>query len=109
MPDGSTLQPLATAILEVADTVDQPVLTLGIDDQGRFDAQRMPFMLLPMSAAAITEPQLAQISSTLKPIVLLFGQNGQQLNAIAQRLSRSSHLQFEREGRGYVMLQARAQ
>ena len=109
MPDGSTLQPLATAILEVADTVDQPVLTLGIDDQGRFDAQRMPFMLLPMSAAAITEPQLAQISSTLKPIVLLFGQNGQQLNAIAQRLSRSSNLQFEREGRGYMMLQARAQ
>ena len=108
-PDGSHLKPIATAILAVADAVDQPVLTLGIDDQGRFDAQRMPFMLLPMSAAAVTEPQLAQISSRLRPIVLVFGQNGAQLNAVAQRIIDNSHWQLQGEGAGYVMLGASAQ
>ena len=108
-PDGSHLQSVAAAILDVADAADQPVLTLGIDDQGRFDAQRMPFMLLPMSAAAVTESQLTQISSTLTPTALVFGQNGEQLNAVAQRLMDHSHWQLQGEGTGYLMLGARAQ
>ena len=107
-PDGSHLKPIATAILDVADAVEQPVLTLGIDDQGHFDAQRMPFMLLPMSASAVTEPQLAQMSSRLTPTVLVFGQNDAQLNAVAQRIIDNSHWQLQAEGAGYVMLGASA-
>jgi len=108
-PDGSHLQPLATAILKRADTLDQPMLALGVDGQGRFDAHRMPFMLLPISAAAITEPQLTQISPRLAPTVLVFGQNSEQLNAVAQRLIDNSNWRIQGQGKGYVMLGASAQ
>ena len=66
-------------------------------------------MLLPISAAAITEPQLTQISPRLAPTVLVFGQNSEQLNAVAQRLIDNSNWRIQGQGKGYVMLGASAQ
>ena len=102
--ESAILQKLATAIKASLTDTEDAVLTLGIDAQGRLQAHRFPFMLLPARAAAVNEAQLAQTAAALLQSVVVFGENDEQLTATADRLEREIGLKLISRGTGYVML-----
>ena len=85
------------------------MLTLGIDAQGRLQAHRFPFMLLPARAAAVDEAQLANTAAALLKSVVVFGENDEQLTATADRLEREIGVKLISRGIGYVILSQEGQ
>ena len=104
--DGSHLKSLLASITSAQELVNRPTLTLALDEPSRFDAQRLPFMLLPQKAALVNEPQLAQLGSNLRATVVIFGQDSAQLAAAANRWVNNHNLQLYGDGAGYVILKA---
>ena len=107
--ESATLQKLATAIKASFTETEDAVLTLGIDAQGRLQAHRFPFMLLPARAVAVDEAQLANTAAALLKSVVVFGDNDEQLTATADRLERDIGLKLISRGIGYVILSQEGQ
>jgi hypothetical protein len=104
--DGAHLRALSESIRSNETIASQPVFTVGLDEQGRFDAQRLPLMLLPVRAASVTEGQLAQIDSNLNHSVVLFSRDTALLNSAMERLIDNTNLHLDHEGIGYATLVA---
>jgi hypothetical protein len=104
--DGAHLQALSESIRSDETIASQPVFTLGLDEQGRFDAQRLPLMLLPVRAAPVTEGQLALIDSKLNHSVVLFSRDSALLSSAVERLIDNTNLHLDHEGIGYATLVA---
>ena len=104
--DGAHLQALSESIRSNETIASQPVFTVGLDEQGRFDAQRLPLMLLPVPATPVTEDQLAQIDSKLNHSVVLFSQDTALLSSAVERLIDNTNLHLDHEGIGYATLVA---
>ena len=105
--DGSHLKALSARILASHQAIDEPILTLGLDEQGRFNAQRLPFMLLPLKAASINRTQLKRLAPDTLGSVIIFGYDQQRANAVAESLYRKGGFQTVDQGEGYVMLSSR--
>ncbi|MDG2460839.1 MAG: hypothetical protein P8M73_08155 [Luminiphilus sp.] len=103
-PDGSHLRELSTFIANSLPTAEQAVFTIGLDENGRFDAERLPFMLLPLRAASITEAQLAHSDPNLQGTLVLFGEDKDHLGNVATRLVSTKNQALLHQGEGYVML-----
>ena len=80
------------------------MLTASLDGVSQFEAQRIPFMVLPTSAAAIDASALTQVVTDFSGTVVLVGKDASQLQEKAAELARISLLRPRQSGEGYVLL-----
>ena len=106
--DGSHLKDLSSRLMSDTAMLRKPILAIGLDERGRFDAQRLPFMLLPMRAASITEAQLANVEANMWDALVVFGQDPSLLTAAVERLTNAKGLKIEHQGHHYVLLKTAA-
>ena len=104
LPGGPQLREVSDFLASSETTAGQPIFAVGIDDQGRFDAERLPFMVAPVAASAISAPQLQQIGPQLDGALVIFGQDARQLNDIATALINIDAGRLLSQGEGYVTL-----
>ena len=104
LTDGLHLREVSDFLAHSESTAGQPIFAVGIDDQGRFDAARLPFMIAPMAASAITALQLQQIGPQIHGALVIFGQDARQLSDIATALINIDAGRLLSQGEGYVML-----
>ena len=70
--DGSHLSPLIESIRQDPALKTAPTLTVALDLASQFESQRLPFMALPTSAAAIDTSQLIESATNFSGTVVLF-------------------------------------
>jgi hypothetical protein len=80
------------------------MLITSLDPLSQFEAQRLPFMALPTSAAAIDASALIQAVTDFPGTVVLFGKDTSQLQEKTAELARISSLRPRQSGEGYVLL-----
>ena len=80
------------------------MLTASLDRFSQFEAQRLPFMALPTSAAAIDASALTQVVTSFSGTVVLLGKDASQLQEKTAELARISVLRPRQSGNGYVLL-----
>ena len=80
------------------------MLTASLDRVSEFEAQRLPFMALPTSAAAIDALALTQVVTDFSGTVVLVGKDASQLHEKTAELARISSLRPRQSGEGYVLL-----
>lgn len=102
--DGSHLSPLIESIRQDPVLKTAPTLTVALDQASQFESQRLPFMALPTSAAAIDTSQLIESATNFSGTVVLFGKNSHQLQETAAALARVSLLRPLKSGQGYLLL-----
>jgi hypothetical protein len=107
--DGSNLIPLIASVKQNPALTSAPMLTASLDRFSQFEAQRLPFMALPISAAAIDASALAQVVTNFSGTVVLLGKDGSQLQEKAAELTRISSLRPRQSGEGYVLLSREAE
>jgi hypothetical protein len=103
-PDGSNLRELSEFISESRGQMDQPIFTVNLDEQGRFAAERLPFMLAPLRAASITEAQISRIGTNINGTLLLLGGDKEELREKAKQYAEANEHSLQHEGEGYAML-----
>ena len=96
--------PLVTWIKEEPRLALTPLLAASLDPLSQLEAQRLPFMVLPTSAAAIDASALAQVVPDFSGTVVLLGKNASQLREKAAELAQISLLRPRQSGEGYVLL-----
>lgn len=104
--EGSHLTSLADSIREDPTLSAVQILTLGLDQASQFEAQRLPFMLLPASATPVDGRLLAEIKSGFSGALVLFGKDPALIQSAAMELVATSSLQPVRAGAGYLVLTA---
>ena len=102
--DGTHLIPLVASIKQNPALASAPMLTASLDRFSQFEAQRLPFMALPTSAAAIDASTLAQVVTNFSGTVALLGKDASQLQEKTAELTRISSLRPRQSGEGYVLL-----
>ena len=102
--DGAHLMPLVASVKENSVLAATPMLTASLDRLSEFEAQRLPFMALPTSAAAIDASALIQVVTNFSGTVVLLGKNASQLQEKTAELARISSLRPRQSGEGYVLL-----
>jgi hypothetical protein len=107
--DGAHLLPLVASVKENPTRKAAPLLITNLDPLSRFEAQRLPFMVLPTSAAAIDASTLTQVAPDFSGNVVLFGKNASQLREKTAELTRISSLRPRQSGEGYVLLSQEAE
>jgi hypothetical protein len=107
--DGAHLIPLVASIKQNPTLAAAPMLTASLDSLSQFEAQRLPFMTLPTSAAAIDASALAQVVTRFSGTVVLFGKNVSQLQEKAAELAQVSSLRPLLSGAGYLVLSPEAE
>jgi hypothetical protein len=107
--DGAHLLPLVAWIKQNPAVEAVPVLTASLDPLSQFEAQRLPFMALPTSAAAISAAELTQVVKDFSGTVVLFGKDASQLREKTAELARISSLRPRQSGEGYVLLSQEAE
>ena len=85
------------------------MLITSLDPLSQFEAQRLPFMALPTSAAAIDASALTQAVTDFSGTVVLFGKDTSQLQEKTAELARISSLRPRQSGEGYVLLSQEAE
>ena len=85
------------------------MLTASLDPLSQFEAQRLPFMMLPTSAAAIDATALTEVVTDFSGNVVLFGSDASQLQENAAELARISLLRPRQSGEGYILLSPEAE
>ena len=116
-PSADTDTPAATAKLEAAHLIPlvtwikeeprlalTPLLAASLDPLSQLEAQRLPFMVLPTSAATIDASALTQVVPDFSGTVVLLGKNASQLREKAAELAQISLLRLRQSGEGYVLL-----
>ena len=102
--DGAHLIPLVASVKQNPALASAPMLTASLDRFSQFEAQRLPFMALPTSAAAIDASTLAQVVTNFSGTVALLGKDASQLQEKTAELTRISSLRPRQSGEGYVLL-----
>ena len=102
--DGTHLLPLVTTIKHSPALEAAPMLTASLDGASQFEAQRLPFMALPTSAAAVDAARLGQIAPDFPGTVVLLGKRASQLREKAAELAQVSSLRPLHSGAGYLVL-----
>ena len=102
--DGAHLLPLVASVKENPARKAAPLLIANLDPLSQFEAQRLPFMVLPVSAAAIDASTLTQVVPDFSGTVVLLGKDAAQLQAKTAELARISLLRPRQSGEGYVLL-----
>ena len=102
--DGAHLIPLIASVKQNPALTSAPMLTASLDRFSQFEAQRLPFMALPTSAAAIDASALTQVVTSFSGTVVLLGKDGSQLQEKAAELTQISSLRPRQSGEGYVLL-----
>ena len=102
--DGAHLEPLIASVKQNPAITSAPMLTASLDRFSQFEAQRLPFMALPTSAAAIDASALTQVVTSFSGTVVLLGKDGSQLQEKTAELTRISSLRPRQSGEGYVLL-----
>ena len=105
--DGSHLAPLATQISATHGASDRAVISVGIDEQGRFDAQRLPFMLLPLQVISVNRVQLKRMSPERWGTVVILGQESPRRRQAINRVINSSDLTIISEEENTILLSMR--
>ena len=80
------------------------MLAVSLDRFSQFEAQRLPFMALPTSAATIDASALTQVVTSFSGTVVLLGKDASQLQEKTAELARISVLRLRQSGNGYVLL-----
>jgi hypothetical protein len=106
--EGAHLIPLIASVKENPALAMTPMLTANLDPLSQFEAQRLPFMALPTSAAAIDASALTEVVTDFSGNVVLFGRDASQLREKAAELARISLLRPRQSGEGYVLLSPEA-
>ncbi|MEK9877427.1 MAG: hypothetical protein VW684_12265, partial [Betaproteobacteria bacterium] len=104
--DGSHLHKISSLTAESHLPADSPVLTVSLDEQNRFDAENLPFLLLPLRAASISRDQLANIRQSAKATVIMVGQNETQIDENAKRFINANGGELLHRGKGYAIISA---
>ena len=107
--DGSHLLELTESINRNPALSALPILTMGLDQESQFAAQRLPYMLLPTSAAATSERKLTKILGDFSGTVLILATDETRLRASANVLAGIATVQTLASGPGYLMLSTAAQ
>jgi hypothetical protein len=102
--DGAHLIPLVASIKQNPALQEALMLTASLDRVSEFEAQRLPFMALPTSAATIDALALTQVVTDFSGTVVLFGKDASQLQEKTAELARISLLRPRQSGEGYVLL-----
>ena len=102
--DGAHLLPLVASVKENPTRKAAPLLIANLERLSQFEAQRLPFMVLPTSAAAIDASTLTQVAPDFLGTVVMFGKDAAQLQAKTAELARISTLRPRQSGEGYVVL-----
>ena len=102
--DGAHLIPLIASVKQNPALTSAPMLTASLDRFSQFEAQRLPFMALPTSAAAIDASALTQVVTSFSGTVVLLGKDASQLQEKTAELTRISSLRPRQSGEGYVLL-----
>jgi hypothetical protein len=102
--DGAHLIPLIESVKQNPALASAPMLTASLDRFSQFEAQRLPFMALPTSAAAIDASALTQVVTHFSGTVVLLGKKASQLQEKTAELARISSLRPRQSGEGYVLL-----
>ena len=102
--DGAHLLPLVTTIKQSPGLEAAPMLTASLDGASQFEAQRLPFMALPTSGAAVDASRLGQIAPNFRGTVVLLGKRASQLREKAAELAQVSSLRPLHSGAGYLVL-----
>jgi hypothetical protein len=102
--EGAHLIPLVASVKENPTLAAAPMLTASLDPLSQFEAQRLPFMALPSSVAAIDASALTEVVTDFSGTVVLFGKDTSQLQEKAAELARISLLRPRQSGEGYVLL-----
>ena len=100
--------PLVASVKENPALAVTPMLTASLDPISQFEAQRLPFMMLPASAAVVDASDLTQVVTDFSGTVVLFGKDAAQLQAKTAELARISVLRPRQSGEGYVVLSPEA-
>jgi hypothetical protein len=107
--DGAHLLPLVASIKQNPTLAAAPMLTASLDSVSQFEAQRLPFMALPTSAAAIDASALTHVVTHFSGTVVLFGKNVAQLQEKAAELAQVSSHRPLFSGAGYLVLSPEAE
>ena len=102
--DGAHLIPLIASVKQNPALTVAPMLTASLDRFSQFEAQRLPFMALPTSAATIDVSALTEVVTNFSGTVVLLGKDGSQLQEKTAELARISSLRPLQSGNGYVLL-----
>ena len=102
--DGAHLIPIIASVKQNPALTSAPMLTASLDRFSQFEAQRLPFMALPISAAAIDASALTQVVTSFSGTVVLLGKDGSQLQEKTAELAQISSLRPRQSGEGYVLL-----
>ena len=102
--DGAHMLPLVTTIKQSPGLEAAPMLTASLDGASQFEAQRLPFMALPTSGAAVDASRLGQIAPNFPGTVVLLGKRASQLREKAAELAQISSLRPLHSGAGYLVL-----
>jgi|GEM_PF-1810841 len=106
--EGAHLIPLVASVKQNPALSTAPMLTASLDRVSQFEAQRLPFMALPTSAAAIDASALTEVVTGFSGNVVLFGRDASQLREKAAELARISLLRPRQSGEGYILLSPEA-
>ena len=101
---GAHLIPLIASVKQNPALTVAPMLIASLDRFSQFEAQRLPFMALPTSAAAIDASALTEVVTNFSGTVVLLGKDGSQLQEKTAELARISSLRPRQSGNGYVLL-----
>ena len=107
--DGAHLIPLIESVKQNPALASAPMLTASLDRFSQFEAQRLPFMALPTSAAAIDASALIKVVTNFSGTVVLLGKNASQLREKAATLAQVSSLRPINSGAGYLVLSPEAE
>ena len=102
--EGQYLRALTDSMREDPTLASPHILAIGLDAPSRFEAQRLPYMLLPLSAAAIDKRQLAEIAPDFSGTLILFAKDDSRLQQQATELINTSTLRPSKSGAGYLVL-----
>ena len=107
--EGQYLRTLTQSLREDPTLQSPHILTVGLDPSSRFEAERLPYMLLPLSATAISQRRLAMIAPDFSGTLILFAKDDTRLQKKAAELLTTSTLRPRKSGAGYLVLTSAAQ
>jgi hypothetical protein len=69
---------LAERLRSIDQKTGSTIVTIAVDDQGKLDAARLPFMLLPKKAISVSPKRLAKLTESEATTVIVLGGSEQQ-------------------------------
>ena len=97
---------LAAQLKQFPLDTDQPILAVGTDATGQLHAARLPFMMLPRRAIAMSEGQLMTVAGGWHGNLVVLGDDEASRNQLISRLQQVGPFKPVDAGAGFVLLRA---